>query len=152
MAKAPKVEADPDAAKYASRELPKLISKYFSTVRKALAKNPSPPELHRLRLATKHVRYTLELFRSCYGPGLESRIDELRDVQQILGEINDCAATVRLLKTMPASPDRKQSVAFLDAQADRKAHLFRTQWTEKFDAPGRERWWVTYLERQATAS
>jgi len=152
MAKGPKVEVDPGAAKYASHELPKLVATYFSTVRKALAKDPSPPELHRLRLATKHLRYTLELFRSCYGPGLEARLEELRDVQQILGEINDCAATVRLLKSMPASPDRKHGVTFLDTQAHRKAHLFRTQWTEKFDAPGRERWWIHYLAHQATAS
>ncbi|MEI9973986.1 MAG: CHAD domain-containing protein [Ignavibacteriota bacterium] len=52
-------------------------------------------ELHVIRLATKRVRYTLELFRPCYGPGLELRITSLQRLQQLLGEVNDCAAAER---------------------------------------------------------
>ena len=28
-----------------------------------------------------------------------------------------------------------------------KAQEFRRQWTEVFDAPGREEWWMAYLKR-----
>ena len=138
------------AAANARRELPGLVSRYFAEVRGALAKQPSPAELHQLRLATKRLRYTLELFRPCYGPGLETRISTLRDLQQILGEINDAAATGRLLaNSMPASAQRTRAVKLLENRAAEKAVQFHRHWQEVFDAAGRERWWTVYLERQA---
>ena len=138
------------AAANARRELPPLVSQYFLLVRELLARDPSPPELHRLRLATKRLRYTLELFRPCYGPGLETRMAELRDIQQLLGEVNDSAAAGRLLAKAMREPAQRGPVEkFLEERADTKAQAFRTHWNEVFDAPGRERWWTEYLERQA---
>ncbi|HLK64540.1 MAG TPA: CHAD domain-containing protein [Bryobacteraceae bacterium] len=147
-----KVEWDEkaSAAANARRELPPVVSRYFELVRDFLAKDPSPRELHRLRLATKRLRYTLELFRPCYGPGMETRLSELRALQQLLGEVNDSAATSRLVtKSMRASRQRARAVKFLDERAARKAHEFRRHWANVFDAEGRERWWTGYLERQA---
>jgi CHAD domain-containing protein len=138
------------AAANARRELPPLVSRYFALVRELLAKSPSPPELHRLRLATKRLRYTLELFQPCYGPGLETRMAGLRELQQLLGEVNDSAATGRLLdRAMPKSAQRTRVAAFLEARAADQARKFRKHWDEVFDAPGREHWWTAYLERQA---
>src|SRR5579871_4412007 len=138
------------AAANARQELPGLVSRYFADVRKALAKEPTPAELHQIRLATKRLRYTLELFRPCYGPGMETRLSELRALQQLLGEVNDSAATSRLVtKSMRASRQRARAVKFLDERAARKAHEFRRHWANVFDAEGRERWWTGYLERQA---
>jgi CHAD domain-containing protein len=96
------------------------------------------------------LRYTLELFRACYGPGLETRLSELRDLQQLLGEVNDHAATSRMLsKAMRTSPQRTRTVKFLDRRAAQKADAFCKHWHDVFDAAGRERWWTGYLERQA---
>ena len=137
------------AAANASRKLPGLVTWYFAHVRRLLAKDPSPPKLHRLRLATKRLRYTLELFRSCYGPGFETRMGELRDVQQLLGEINDCVEARRLLsKTMKSSSQRARVEKFLDARAAKLAQKFHRHWTRVFDAPGRENWWAVYLSRE----
>jgi CHAD domain-containing protein len=134
----------------ARAELPALVAQYFALVRKLLAKNPSPPELHRLRLATKRLRYTLELFRPCYGPGLEARIAGLRELQQLLGEVNDSSAARRLLaEAMRESAQRARVETFLDERAAEKAQDFRKHWVEVFDAAGREQWWTGYLERQA---
>src|ERR1043165_7349357 len=82
----------------ARRQLPQLVTSYFAFVREQLAGDPSPAKLHRLRLKSKRLRYTLELFRPCYGAGLETRIGELRRLQQLLGEMNDSAATAGLIK------------------------------------------------------
>jgi CHAD domain-containing protein len=152
MGKSHKVEWDEKAATAANAraKLPPMVTRYFALVRELLAKDPSPPELHRLRLATKRLRYTLELFRPCYGPGLETRIEELRELQQLLGEVNDSAATKSLLaKAMRKSPQRARVEKFLESRADKKAKEFRQHWTGVFDAAGRERWWTEYLERQA---
>lgn len=140
----------------ARRKLPPVITRYFAYVRKLLAKDPAPPKLHSLRLETKRLRYTLELFRPCYGPGLETRLAELRELQQLLGEMNDCAATARHVSNMKKadmkkSPQRERIQKFLGDRAERKARDFRKQWTEVFDAPGRERWWAGYLAREARA-
>jgi CHAD domain-containing protein len=136
-----KSQLDPGAN--ARRQLSRLMADYFVVVRGLLKTNPAPPALHQARLASKRVRYTLELFRPCYGPGLEARLDALRRLQQVLGDVNDAAATRRLLgKSVPAPV-----AAFLDAQAEAKAQAFRKEWNEVFDAPGQLQWWIGYLAR-----
>jgi CHAD domain-containing protein len=134
----------------ARRELPGMAAEFFAQVRTALAARPSPEQLHRVRLAAKRIRYTLELFRPCYGAGLESRIESLRQVQQVLGEINDCAATGRVLaKGMPISPQRTKAERFLALRLRKKTAELRKLWAEHFDAPGQELRWTGYLARNA---
>jgi len=135
----------------ARRELPQLAASYFAEVRALLAGDPSAVELHRIRLLTKRLRYTLELFRPCYGPGLETRLAALHRIQQSLGEVNDSAAVGLLLsKSMStASPQRARILRYLEERAAVKAQEFRQDWGEVFDASGQERWWTTYLARHA---
>ena len=133
----------------ARRQLPRLVADYFVAVRGCLKGDPGPPALHQARLASKRLRYTLELFRPCYGPGLEARRAALRQLQQVLGELNDAAATGRLLGEALAaeSPHHQLVVKFLDARAETKAREFHQEWTEVFDAPGQLQWWIGYLAR-----
>ena len=135
----------------ARRHLPPMIGAYFTQVRELLATNPAPAELHVIRLATKRVRYTLELFRPCYGRGLELRLATLQRLQQLLGEINDCAAAERLIEGLvPASPVRRRAETFLRRRASAKATALRREWRDNFDAPGREHWWLRYLASSAS--
>lgn len=46
-------------------------------------------ELHAMRIAAKHFRYTLETFAAIYPGTLESSISKTRKMQEILGEIHD---------------------------------------------------------------
>lgn len=154
MAKLSRIKWDEraGAAVNARRQLPRLLSGYFARVRGLLEAEPSPPKLHRLRLTTKRLRYTLELFRPCYGgAGLETRLAALRRIQQLLGEVNDTATAGRLLaKSMSGeSPQRARIRRFLEERAERKTQEFRKDWAEVFDAPGQERWWTGYLARNA---
>lgn len=139
-------------AQNARRELPAIISSYYSYVRRVLAKDPAPPKLHRLRLATKQTRYTLELFRPCYGRGLKQRLDALRKVQQQLGDTNDCVASWELLSgKLRRSYERDRMEKFLHDRAQKQAADFRERWQELFEAPGREEWWTKYLARPLSA-
>ena len=152
MSKKPKFDwnGDADPAANARINLPPLVSAWFARVRKLLAGNPEPPELHCLRLETKKLRYTLELFRPCYGPGLETRMQDLRKLQQLLGEVNDSAATSRLLENaMRKSAERTRVEAYLSSQAAAKAVAVRKLWIEVFEVEGCEAKWTAYLERQA---
>jgi len=130
----------------ARRKLPPMMQAYFTQVRELLATDPAPAELHVIRLASKRVRYTLELFRPCYGRGLELRLKALQRLQQVLGEVNDCAAAERLIAGLvPASPARSRVQSFLHRRAAAKASALRQEWHDAFDAPGREHWWLHYL-------
>lgn len=129
----------------AHRTLPRLAAEYFAEVRSLLARDPEPWELHQARLATKRFRYTLELFRPCYGAGFEARMTALRKVQKILGDLNDNVASEALLsRVMERSEQRKQVRRFLQDRAKSEAARFREQWDE-FDANGNEQWWKDFL-------
>ena len=137
----------------ARRQLPPLVLQYFARGREAAASDLSPEKLHRLRLATKRLRYTLELFRPCYGPGLETRLAMLHEVQQLLGEVSDGGAAIRFLgdAALARSGQRSRAIEFLRQRTARKQREFRKHWVEVFDASSRERWWITYLSRHSRA-
>ena len=138
-------------AENARRELPKLAHDYFAEMREALAGDPEPADLHPTRLASKRFRYALELFRPCYAAGLEERIEQLKELQDLLGDCNDAvtaAGTVdEVLKGRTAEGNRLRR--YLNHLAAEKAAEFRKHWTEKFDASGQEEWWAGYLARNA---
>ena len=145
--------ANEGAALNAKRELPPLAAAYFARVRETLGHRPKPSDLHKLRLLSKRLRYTVELFRPCYGPGLRERIAALRRIQQCLGELNDCvtAKTIVARHSSKGSPVRDKFDRFMDQQRQSKIEQFRREWAEQFDAPGKERWWMDYLARYARA-
>ena len=54
-------------------------------------------QLHALRKSTKKLRYTLEFYNSPYNKGLKTYIDEVKDLQTILGDIHDCDVWIDFL-------------------------------------------------------
>ena len=46
-------------------------------------------ELHAMRIAGKHLRYTMEVFGPIYGNALDPHIRAMKDVQDLLGDIHD---------------------------------------------------------------
>lgn len=137
------------AAESARKKLPALVQSYFEEGRKLAEGEASQEALHRFRLRTKRLRYTLEFFRSCYGPGFETRLGALRKVQDYLGEISDCTATRQLAAAaLPArTAERRQVERFLASRAQWKAAQFRRHWQKVFDVPGEDRRWRNYLSR-----
>ena len=104
------------------------------SVREFLADDHAPPKLHRLRLASKRVRYTLELFRPCYPPEFEDRLDALKKLQDWLGEVNDAVASDRLLRdALKRQPKVRK---FLEDRAADQAAKFIRQWKETLRCSG----------------
>lgn len=137
------------AEQNARMRLPAMLAEYFAEGRRLAGGNPPAAELHAFRLATKRVRYTLEMFRPVYGRGLEERLESLRNLQTMLGEINDCAAgRARLDAALDAAPDERDRVdRFID---DRQAALtaaFLEFWRQTFDAAGCEERWQAHLRQ-----
>lgn len=135
----------------ARRALPRLARAYFKAGRQVLDSKRSARTLHRLRLETKRLRYTLEVFLPAYGPSLESRIESLRRIQDLLGVLNDCVSTRRLLLDGRAKPTPRlrRLIERLDRQSARLAGDFVRHWETTFDAPGQQQRWVAYLTQFA---
>jgi CHAD domain-containing protein len=148
----PKWKGHTDPLKNAQQELPKLAREFFTAGRAAAKPRASWTQMHRFRLATKHFRYTLELFRPLYGETLEQRIERLREVQQVLGEINDCH-TARELVVNESKPETTKFGVFLDGQLAARSKAFRSLWRQRFDATGEAEAWIELLAgRSASAS
>lgn len=135
----------------AKKVLPRLAARFFRKGRKLLAGNPSYDQLHTFRLEAKRFRYTLELFRPLYGPGLEQKLASLRQLQQSLGELNDCVVTRTLLENsgVRRSPGFGRLMRALERQASRIAADYRRCWRKQFDRPGKEQQWISYLRNFA---
>ena len=129
------------AAGNARRALPKLVEKYFSAGRKAANGKSSPKELHRFRIATKKFRYALELFRPVYGASLEQRLKSLRQLQDVLGKLNDYQTVLELLHK------DKKLAGKLQRQVKHKSKEFHQTW-KTFDADGELQKWKNYLNRK----
>jgi CHAD domain-containing protein len=133
-------DAAASAAENAVVQLPGLAGRYFHDGRALFQKRPSPRALHQFRLQTKRFRYTLELFRPCYGPGLDQRLERLREIQNHLGEISDCAATTEMLGRA-----HQRFAAFLKRRMAAKMGALHSYWQQSFDVDGQEAWWTNYL-------
>jgi len=54
-------------------------------------------ELHAMRIAAKHLRYTLETFTPLYGGEIRTCLQSLRKAQETLGDIHDCDVWIDFL-------------------------------------------------------
>lgn len=148
-----KIRWDPSktVAENAAEKLPGLARVFFAAGRELVAVDAPFEALHHFRLLTKRFRYALELFRPCYGPGLEARIDALQKLQTDLGEINDCATTEELLlKRDDLRPAQRDWLAGnLRMLAAVRIARFRKNWQDEFGQPEKQRRWIDYLTRYA---
>jgi len=128
------------AAESARAALPRQVQKYFKAGRKAANGKRSAKQLHRFRIATKEFRYSLELFRPVYGPTVERHIGALRELQSILGKLNDHHTLKSFFK------GDKALKAKLDEAMEKHRSQFHEQW-KKLDTDGEEKRWKSYFAR-----
>jgi CHAD domain-containing protein len=126
----------------AGQELPRRARDFFRSGARARKKS-SPADLHKFRIAAKKFRYTFELFESAYGPTAESRLENLRDVQSVLGDINDIRIARKLILDLGGGKK-------LDSRLRKKLHKriseFHTLWEAHFP-PSEVKEWMEFLER-----
>ena len=127
-------------------QMPRQVQEWFAEGDLALQADQPYEEIHRFRLLTKRFRYTLEIFRPAYGPSLDRIIEELRTLQTLLGDLNDCVASSHLLTDVPGSDAARIR---LDRKATRKAGDLRAMWARDYASATRRRRWARYLIQYA---
>ena len=131
--------------------LPRLARKFFSRGRKLIHLETPDQKLHDFLLRARRFRYTLELFKPCYGPTFDEHVRAIKRLQDHLGTMNDCAATLDLLET-PGLRNQKGAQQLRDALKRRisneRAGLF-AYWQRHFAGEDVEKRWMDYLERYA---
>jgi hypothetical protein len=83
-------------------------------------------ELHDMRIAGKRLRYTLEIFRAAYPTGVEEAIEQVKTIQELLGQIHDADVLAVMLRERLATIAREEEEALLarlDAEVDEEARL-----------------------------
>lgn len=145
-------ETEEDAAAHARALLPPMAAEFFAAGRRAALKPSAAAQLHAFRLSAKRFRYTLEIFSEFYGPVMEKRIGQVREIQGILGRRQDCAVSMQMLEAAASfDGEARQVMQALERRARKLEAEFAQYWRETFDGEGQERLWTRYLARRMPA-
>jgi CHAD domain-containing protein len=117
---------------------PRLIYERLAAVRAfdAYLKQASSREMHRLRIRTKELRYTLQFFEPIMGPTVVDAIVTLKQLQQHLGKLNDGRLALQLLDETDAEGAAAAVEQYRAVQTENLARLtddFRPLW-QAFDS------------------
>jgi CHAD domain-containing protein len=129
-----------------ARTLPSLAKKWFAAGEKGLQPGRTWDEMHQFRLLTKRFRYSLEIFLPLYGPTLAKRIEQLRKLQNFLGDINDCVTAQTLLGLDDMDGSLHQA---LSERAERRTTELREYWAATFSGRVPAEKWTAYLSKYA---
>jgi CHAD domain-containing protein len=125
----------------AQRELRRHGKLFLRQGSRAAGAHADAGELHKLRIAAKKLRYTLELFPDLGGPAAKDWLERIKSVQTLLGGINDCRAVRSLVASLGGHPKIE---AALRRKQRRKTREFQRLWSGKF-AGGACRQWLHSL-------
>jgi CHAD domain-containing protein len=139
------------SAENAAAVLPKLADRFFRAGRKVALPETADEKLHRFRLKVKRFRYMLELFRPCYGPTLDEHSGTLKELQDHLGKMTDCAFTLEMLAkpALKHLDGTEQLKSYLAEQIQRERAAFFEYWERTFSSSEAEQRWTDYFERFA---
>jgi CHAD domain-containing protein len=128
----------------AARLLPEMVTEHFQRGEAATAKKMPAHKIHRFRIAAKNFRYTLDFFAPLYAGTLPLLIDRLKEVQTLLGDINDCATVRRIVKEEACGKDeaiRREVLSGLKERQRKKIREFREQYSAEFSSASALRQW-----------
>ena len=98
---------EPDRVRHVA---PVLIYTHLAAVRsyETIITNATIEQLHALRIEFKKLRYTLEFFREVLGAQAKEVIDDLKTLQDHLGDLNDANVACRILREFIETWEERQ--------------------------------------------
>lgn len=129
----PETAAEPHQVRHVA---PVMIQEALSAVRAydVVLEDADYDTLHDLRIAFKRLRYTVDSFTDVLGTGANAFIDQVKDVQDYLGRMNDIVVASEALNKLKKldeveSAVRDAYVTVIQAEADeRMANFLETVW------------------------
>lgn len=95
-------------------------------------KAPTSEQLHKLRICARHLRYSLEFFRAPFGLVLDETINQIKELQEVLGNIHDLDVLAVAIAELADSG--APAVLRLQAEMERRRSVllkqFREHWSE----------------------
>ena len=90
--------------------VPVLVYSRYAAVRayEFILPTASVTQLHALRIEFKKFRYTLEYFKEILGEGANQAINEIKQLQDHLGELHDADVACQLVRGFLKQWDQKQ--------------------------------------------
>jgi len=134
----------------AKRILSDMVGEHFRRGEAATAKKTPAHKIHRFRIAAKNFRYTLVFFAPLYADSLATPIDRLKEIQTLLGDINDCATVRRIIKEESDDDIRKTILSALRKRQRKKIKDFRDQYAAEFSSAAALRQWQETVRRVVT--
>ncbi|MDQ3570960.1 MAG: CYTH and CHAD domain-containing protein [Actinomycetota bacterium] len=101
------------ADKSARRVLPKLVSRPWRDLRKAvdrLPPDPAPEDLHQVRILAKRARYAAEAAAPVVGKKAQRFAEAVAHVQSVLGDLQDAVVAEAWLREAGASAPAPQAL------------------------------------------
>jgi CHAD domain-containing protein len=127
-------------SRHAQQTLPMVLDAFYQ---QALFESTDPTTLHKLRIAAKKLRYSLEFFAQIYDKQLTPHLEQIRKLQELLGNIHDCDVMIEFLqKHIPGSRinkakavtvlGREQLIAVVQQDRASLVLKFITLWRNEF--------------------
>jgi CHAD domain-containing protein len=90
---------------------PVLIYQHLAEVRSydSVVTNAAIEQLHALRIAFKKLRYAVEFFSEVLGPQAREVVEEIKTLQDHLGNLNDADVACRILREFIESWEQRQA-------------------------------------------
>jgi CHAD domain-containing protein len=108
---------------------PIVLKEAFQSAKSAVRRlnSDSPLEdIHRFRRRIKRLRYAVEFFANDYGKPAAAMAKDMKELQDLLGEHQDCLLVARILRELPElSPDAQRYVGDELSDLDQKANRLR---------------------------
>ncbi|MBV8847405.1 MAG: CHAD domain-containing protein [Bryobacterales bacterium] len=143
-----KAETGPNQtiASTARRVLAPLSKQFLDAGVQAAAAQATPIEMHRFRLQGKRIRYTLEIFGPIAGPDWEQWIATIRDLQERLGGINDCATTRDVIADPSGDQALREAESALEVLLRQRVAAFHEYWNANL-GPDQRRHWLSKVRQ-----
>lgn len=144
------VSASPPANDIAATLLPHMVKEHFQRGRKAVEDGAAVDMLHQFRITAKNLRYTIDSFEDFYGDSIGDIVSHLKEVQELIGDIHDCAVTRDLVKHAQTSEGKKEILRALKKRQRRKTESFQRDFGCEFSNAAVLRQWKKCLAHAAS--
>ena len=122
----------------ARKALPRLLGPHWRKLRRRVRKagsTPSNTQLHKIRIASKQLRYGAELAEPVLGKAARRTARHAEDIQTILGDHHDSVTAVEWFEQIPTDSTTEVSFVAGGKAADARRHQLesRQQWDHAWD-------------------